>query len=45
MNTLNSKQVKAAFANAGIKVRVRDQGIKFRICTLDETKHKGNLLL
>ncbi|AKJ28805.1 hypothetical protein [Caldimonas brevitalea] len=30
---MDSKQVKAAFGAAGIKVRVADQGLKFRVCT------------
>lgn len=30
---MDSKQVKAAFAAAGLKVRVADQGAAFRICT------------
>lgn len=31
---MNSKSVKSAFANAGFRVRVADQGQKFRICTM-----------
>lgn len=31
---MNSKQIKEAFAAAGIKVRVADQGAKFRICRI-----------
>ena len=31
---MDSKSVKLAFAEAGIRVRVADQGQKFRICTL-----------
>ena len=34
---MNSQQVKAAFAAAGIRVRVADQGLKFRICPLRDT--------
>ena len=30
---MNSQQVKQAFKQAGISVRVADQGAKFRICT------------
>ena len=30
---MDSKQVKQAFKQAGISVRVADQGAKFRICT------------
>lgn len=36
---MNSQQVKAAFAAAGIKVRVADQGLKFRVCRLGEVAH------
>lgn len=38
---MNSKQVKAAFQQAGIRVRVADQGLKFRICRLDEQRHEA----
>ena len=31
---MNSQQVKQAFQAAGVKVRVADQGLKFRICTV-----------
>ncbi len=34
---MDSKQVKAAFKDVGIKVRVADQGLKFRICTVGDT--------
>ena len=34
---MNSNQVKQAFKAAGIKVRVADQGLKFRVCTLGDT--------
>ena len=30
---MNSQQVKEAFSAAGIKVRVADHGVKFRVCT------------
>ena len=33
---MNSQQVKQAFQAAGIKVRVADLGIKFRVCTLGD---------
>lgn len=36
---MNSQQVKTAFAAAGIKVRVADQGPKFRVCRLGEVAH------
>lgn len=34
---MNSQQVKAAFATAGIRVRVADLGLKFRVCPLRDT--------
>lgn len=30
---MNSQQIKSAFAAAGIRVRVADLGLKFRVCT------------
>lgn len=33
---MNSQQIKQAFQAAGIKVRVADQGLKFRICTVGD---------
>ena len=33
---MNSKQVKEAFAAAGFRVRVADQGLKFRVCQLGD---------
>lgn len=33
---MNSLQIKAAFAASGIRVRVADQGLKFRVCTLGD---------
>jgi len=36
---MNSQQIKNAFAEQGIKVRVKDLKIKFRICTIDESPH------
>ncbi len=36
---MNSKQVRAAFAEAGIKVRVADQGLKFRIFRVGDVAH------
>jgi hypothetical protein len=32
---MTSQQVKQAFAAAGIRVRVADQGLKFRVCTVN----------
>lgn len=34
---MTSQQVKAAFASAGIRVRVADLGLKFRICPLRDS--------
>jgi hypothetical protein len=39
--TLTSNQVKAAFAAAGLNVRVRDLGRQFRVCTLDRSRMKS----
>lgn len=36
---MNSAQVKEAFAAAGIKVRVKDLGGKFRICRIGDVAH------
>jgi hypothetical protein len=36
---MNSNDVKQAFKAAGLKVRVADQGQKFRICTTDRSAH------
>lgn len=36
---MNSQTVKAAFAAKGIKVRVRDFGLKFRICDASKALH------
>ncbi len=36
---MTSATIKAAFAAAGIKVRVRDLDAKFRICTLSGEAH------
>ena len=34
---MNSQHIKTAFAAAGIRVRVKDLGLKFRICPLRDT--------
>ena len=34
---MNSNTIKTAFQAAGIRVRVADQGPKFRVCTLGDT--------
>jgi hypothetical protein len=34
---MNSQHVKATFAAAGIRVRVADLGLKFRVCPLRDT--------
>jgi hypothetical protein len=39
---MDSKHVKATFAAAGIRVRVADQGMKFRICPLRATDPEFN---
>ena len=36
---MTSSDVKSAFAAAGIKVRVRDLRIKFRVCTVSGQPH------
>jgi hypothetical protein len=36
---MNSQQVKQAFAASGVKVRVADQGLKFRICRVGDIAH------
>lgn len=36
---MNSKQIKQAFAEAGIKVRVAAKLNKFRVCTLGDAVH------
>lgn len=36
---LSSNDVKAAFKSAGLAVRVRDLGVKFRICNVLKSEH------
>lgn len=39
---MNSEQIKAAFVSAGLSVRVRDLGAKFRVCPIGSGAFDAN---